>query len=161
VTATLVALVLVRAAAGYGAARRRLAALVVDVADDGLHVETAREAWTIERARVARIVEVDGRLGGLRVESLPDPRSGEVFEAQIPRGGEGYGEVRARLDAWRLVERRGRRGPAVRFAIGALVVAGIFFVPFVLEDFVARSKVLAAALVAGMWLVTRLVLRGR
>jgi hypothetical protein len=161
VAATLVALVAVRAAVGYGDARRKLAALVVTVGDEAIHAETARDRWTVDRARVGRIVEVDGRLGGLRVESLPDPRSGEVLEIQIPRGGEGYADVRARLDVWRLVERRGRRGPAVRFAVGALVVAAIFFVPFVLEDFVARSKVLAAALVAGMWVVTRLVLRGR
>jgi hypothetical protein len=161
VAATVVALVAVRAAVGYGAARRRLAALVLDVDDDELRVETARDRWTLARASVARIVEVDGRLGGLRVESLPDARTGEVLEALIPRGGEGYAEVRARLDAWRAVERRGRRGPAVRFAVGALVVLAIFFVPFVLEDFVARSKVLAAALVAGMWIVTRLALRGR
>jgi hypothetical protein len=161
VAGAVVALVAVRAAVGYGATRRKLAALVIAVGDDAIHAETARDGWTIERARVARIVEVDGRLGGLRVESVPDPRSGEVLEVQVPRGGETYAEVRARLDAWRVVERRGRRGPAVRFAVGALVVAGIFFVPFVLDDFVARSRVLAAALVAGMWLVTRLALRGR
>jgi hypothetical protein len=49
----------------------------------------------------------------------------------------------------------------MRVAVGVAVVAAIFFVPFLLEDFVARSKLVAAALVAGMWLVTRVVLRGR
>jgi hypothetical protein len=46
-------------------------------------------------------------------------------------------------------------------AMGVAVVGAIFFVPFLLEDFVARSKLVAAALVAGMWLVMRVVMRGR
>jgi hypothetical protein len=131
------------------------------VSDEDIHVENVRDGYSIPRSRVARIVEVDGSLGGLRVESLPDPRSGVVFEAHVPRGGDGYNDVRARLESLRTLERRGRRGPAVRVGVGAAVVAAIFFVPFLLEDFVARSKLVAAALVAGMWLVTRLVMRGR
>jgi hypothetical protein len=59
------------------------------------------------------------------------------------------------------IERRGRRGPAMRVAMGVAVVAAIFFVPFLLEDFVARSKLVAVGLVAGMWLVMRVALRGR
>ena len=161
VAAALGVLVVVRAVVGYGRARRKLGALTVTVSDEDVHVETTGDGYSIPRDRVARIVEIDGALGGLRVESEPDPRSGVVFEAQIPRGGAGYAEVRARLEAWRPLERRGRRGPAVRLAVGFLVVAGIFFVPFLLDDFVARSKVVAAALVAGMWLALRLALRRR
>jgi hypothetical protein len=161
VVAVLVALVGTRAVLGYSSTGRKLRSLVVTVSDEDLHVENLRDGYAIARDRVALIVEVDGSLGGLRVESLPDARSGVVFEAQIPRGGEGYADVRARLEAWRPIERRGRRGPAIRVAMGAAVVAGIFFVPFLLEDFVARSKLVAAGLVAGMWLVMRLVMRGR
>lgn len=79
----------------------------------------------------------------------------------VPRGGEGYAEVRAGLEAWGKVERRGRRGRAMRLGVAALVVAGIFFLPFLLEDFVARSRILAAGLVAGMWIAMRMALRGR
>jgi hypothetical protein len=161
VAAVLVALVATRAALGYSSTRRKLRSLVVTVGDDDIHVENVRDGYSIARPRVARIVEVDGSLGGLRVESLPDPRSGVVFEAHVPRGGPGYTDVRARLESWTTVERRGRRGPAMRVAVGVAVVAAIFFVPFLLEDFVARSKLVAAALVAGMWLVMRVVLRGR
>ena len=161
VAAVLVVLVVVRAAVGYARLRRKLRALIVTVSDGDIHVETSSEGYSIARARVARIVEVEGRLGGMRVESVPDERTGVVYEASVPRGGAGYADVRALLESWGPVERRGRRGPAVRLAIGALVVAAIFFVPFLLEDFVARSKVVAAGLVAAMWLVMRAALRRR
>jgi hypothetical protein len=160
VVACLVALVVTRASAGYSSARRKLRALVVTLSENDIHVASTRDGYAILRARVARIVEIDGSLGGLRVESYPDAR-GVVFEARVPRGGEGYAEVRARLESWRTIERRGRRAPRVRVALGALVVAGIFFVPFLLDDFVAHSKLVAAGLVTAMWLVMRVVTRGR
>jgi hypothetical protein len=161
IVAAIVALVVVRATAGWAAARRTLAKLVVTVSEDDVRVEGVREGWSIPRSRVARMLEVAGALGGLRVESLPDPRSGVVFVADFPRGGAGFADVRARLETWGTVVRRGRRGPAVRVAVGVLVVAAIFFVPFLLEDVVARSRWIAAALVAGMWLVMRAALRVR
>jgi hypothetical protein len=160
VVGALVALVAARAGAGYASTRRKLRALIVTVSDEDIRVASTRDSFAIPRARVGRIVEVDGSLGGLRVESQRDAR-GVLFEARVPRGGEGYADVRARLASWRAIERRGRRGPRVRIAMAALVVGGIFFVPFLLEDFVARSKLVAAGLVAGMWLVMRTVLRGR
>jgi hypothetical protein len=147
-----------RAVVGYGAVHRRLRALVVVVDDDDIRVEAARDALGIRRASVARIVEVEGALGGLRVESAPDPRSGVVSVVRVPRGGEAFGEVRASLERWRPLERRGRRGPAMRFVLGATVVAAIFFVPFLLDDFVGRSKFVAAGLVLAMWLVMRAVM---
>jgi hypothetical protein len=158
VAVVLVTLVVVRAAVGYGAARRRLRALVVLVTEDDIRVETARDSYAIERTRAARIVEVGGALGGLRVESAPDPRGGGVSVVHVPRGGEAFGELRTCLARWGPIERRGRRGPLVRLAVGAVVVAGIFFVPFLLDDFVARSRIAAAGLVVGMWLVMRVVI---
>jgi hypothetical protein len=156
----LVALVATRAGVGYASARRKLRALVVTLSEDDIHVASTRDGYAIASARVARIVEIGGSLGGLRVESYPDQR-GIVFEARVPAGGEGYAEVRARLESWRTIERRGRRAPGMRLAMGALVVAAIVFVPFLLDDFVARSKLVAAGLVAVMWLVMRGVTRGR
>jgi hypothetical protein len=158
IAAVLMALVIVRAAIGFGAARRRLRALVVTMTDDDIRVETTRNADAIERTAVARIVEIEGALGGLRVESAPDPRGGAVTVVHVPRGGEAFGELRARLERWVPIERRSRRGPAVRVAVGTVVVVGIFFVPFLLDDFVARSKVVAAGLVVGMWLVIRTIM---
>jgi len=161
VVAFLVALVAVRALVGYGTARRRLAALKVTVDDASIRVDGPRDGWSIPRDRVARIVEIDGSLGGVRVESVPDPRSGVVFVVDVPRGGAGWADVRAAVEQWRPIERRSRRGPAVRLLVGALVVGGIFFLPFLLDDFVARSKIVAAGLVAATWIAMRLALRGR
>ncbi len=156
---SLAGLVAVRAGVGYRASSRRLSALVIDVDEDRIDARAGRDACSIERVRVARIVEIAGSLGGLRVESEPDPRTGLVSVVRVPRGGDAFGEVRAILEGWRPIDRSGRRGPAARVALGALVVAAIFFLPFLLDDFVARSKVLAAGLVIAMWLVVRKVLR--
>jgi hypothetical protein len=161
VAIALVALVLVRAGVAHGPSRRSLRGLVVAVGEDDIRVESTRDGPAVERAKLARIVEVEGPLGGLRVESRPDQTSGLVSIVNVPRGGEAYGEVRARLEQWRAPERRGRRGPAMRLAIGAVVVAAIFFVPFLLDDFVARSRFVAAGLIVALWVVMRAVLRKR
>ena len=161
VVAALVALVGVRAVVGYRAARRRLAAMLVTVDGAAIRVEGARGGWEIARGNVARILEIAGSLGGLRVESWPDPRSGTVFVVDVPRGGAGWAEARVAVEALGPIERRSRRGPVVRFAMGALVVAGIFFLPFILDDFAARSKLVAASLVAAAWVAMRVAMRGR
>lgn len=161
VLAALAALLAVRAVVGYRTSRRRLRSLSVTVDDAAIRVETTDDGFAIERGRVARIVEVDGALGGVRVESQPDARTGEVFVAEVPRGGSGFADVRARLESWHAIDRRGRRGPAMRIALAVLVVAGIFFLPFLLEDFVIRSRGLALALVLVMWAALRWTLRPR
>jgi hypothetical protein len=155
----LAALVALRLAVGYQAARRRLVAMVVTLGEGEILLETARETTSIDRARVASIVEVEGDLGGLRVESCADPTTGVVSVVHVPRGGESFGEVRAQLEKWQTPARRGRRGLWARLALGVAVVTGIFFAPFLFDDFVGRSKLVAAFLVVGMWLSMRWVLR--
>jgi hypothetical protein len=161
VAAAIGALVVVRTVSHYQTARRRLASLQVTLDDDAIVTETPGETLTIQRERVARILEIDGELGGVRVESTPDPGSGVVLVANVPRGGDGFGDVRARLEQWRAIDRRPRLGVGVRLLFGAGVVAAVFFLPFLLDDFVARSKVVAAALVVLAWAVTRWAMRGR
>jgi hypothetical protein len=160
-TAAVGTLLVVRTAAQYSTTRRRLMALEVTLDDDGIATATSSDTLSIPRARVARIAEVDGMLGGLRVESEPDPRTGVVLVATVPRGGERFGEVRAALEQWRPLDRRARLGPGVRVLSGAAVVAAVFFLPFVMDDLVARSKVLPAVLVLLAWAVTRWTMRGR
>ena len=155
------ALVAARTASQYSTTKRRLGALRVTLDDDGISTETPSDTLTIDRARVARIVEIDGSLGGLRVESQPDPGTGLVLVASVPRGGERFGDVRAALEQWRAIERRPRLGPGVRVLFGAGVVAAVFFLPFLLDDFVERSRVVAAVLVVIAWAVTRWTMRGR
>jgi hypothetical protein len=154
-------LFVVRAGSQYSTARRRLAALRITVDDEVIVTETARDALTIPRAEVERIVEIAGSLGGLRVEARPDRRTGVVLVATVPRGGENFGDVRAGLEAWRPIERRRRLGRGVRILLGAGVVAAVFFLPFLLDDLVGRSKAVAAALVLLAWVITRWVMRGR
>jgi hypothetical protein len=159
VAVALGALVVVRAVTQYASASRRLAALRVTVDDDAVATETPSDRLSIARARVARILEVDGALGGVRVESVPD-ENGVVVVASVPRGGEGFGDVRAGLEQWRSIERRPRLGRGVRLLFGAGIVAAIFFLPFLLDDF-ARSRPVAALLVLMAWAVTRWTMRGR
>lgn len=156
--AALVALTVTRAIVAYSGLRRRLRALVFTLDDGLLSADSPQASESLPRDRVRRIVEVDGALGGLRVRS--DPAAREVVEIRIPRGGEGYAEVRAQLETWHAVERRGRRGLAVRLAMGVLVVAAIFFLPFLLDDFVSNSRWIAAALVGAAWLAVRSAMRG-
>jgi hypothetical protein len=161
VAVALVALVVVRTIVQYGTTKRRLVSLLVTVSDDAIVAETPAEVLTIARARVARVVEVDGPLGGIRVESAPDGATGVVLVASVPRGGDGFGEVRAHLELWRAIERRTRRGAGVRLLLGVAVVGALFFLPFVLDDFVARSKLLASSLVLVTWAAIRWTMRGR
>jgi hypothetical protein len=49
----------------------------------------------------------------------------------------------------------------MRVLSGVAVVAAVFFLPFVLDDLVTRSKVLPAVLVLLAWAVTRWTMRGR
>jgi hypothetical protein len=104
------------------------------------------------------VIEVTGSLGGLRVESAPDAR-GEVTVVDIPRGGEAWAEARATIARWGRLEGRSRRGLAVRVGAALAVVAGMFFLPFLFEDFVARSRIAAAVVVVGSWVAVRAAMR--
>jgi hypothetical protein len=152
-------LVVARAAVQFGQARRRLGALRITLDDEAIAAHSARGVVRILRTNVASIVDVEGPLGGLRVASRPDARG--TLVVSVPRGGEGFGDVRAELERWIAVERRGRRGPVVRVAIGLGVVAAVFFLPFVFEDVVARSQMVSGLLVAFTWIAMRWALRSR
>ena len=154
-------LVTVRAAVQYSTAKRRLGALRIVVDDQGIATRTARQSYSIARARVARIVEIDGALGGLRVESEPEGGNGTVLVVSVPRGGDAFAEVRARLEQWHAIERRRRSGPARRVLLGALVVGAIFFLPFVLDDLAPRSNLMIGVFVLVAWLAMRAALRSR
>jgi hypothetical protein len=161
VGAALAALVVVRAFVQYGASQRRLRSLRVLVDEDSITTSTRRESHVIRRADVGRIVEIDGPLGGLRVEPRRDPVGGVGPSATVPRGGPGFGELRAALERWRPIDRRGRRGPAMRIGIVVAVVGGVFFLPFFLDDVVLRSHWLAPLSVVMVWAAMRWAMRAR
>jgi hypothetical protein len=157
--AALGALALARGAASYARLGRRLRAFRVAVDEDELTVRTVSAELRVRRDAIVRVTELEGALGGLRVMLRDDGDDAIPERIDIPRGGASYGELRARLASWRPIERAPRRGFVARFAIGAAVVAGIFFLPFVFEDFVVRSKIVAIALVLALWLVARFMTR--
>ncbi len=64
VAAAVGALIVARTASQYATTRRRLAALEVTLDDDGIATATSSDMLTVPRARIARIAEVDGVLGG-------------------------------------------------------------------------------------------------
>jgi hypothetical protein len=161
VGAALTALVLVRAFVQYGASRQRLRSLRVLVDAESITTTMRRDTQVIRRGEVGRIVEIDGWLGGLRVEPRRDPSGALGPSVTVPRGGPGFGELRAALERWRPVERRGRRGPGLRIVTAVGIVAGVFFLPFLLDDVVLRSRWIAPVSVVLIWSAMRWAMRGR
>jgi hypothetical protein len=151
------ALVCVRAFVEARRLRRRLERLRVVAGADELRIETEAGTTRVPRAAIARAVEIDGLLGGVRLELRDLDDAPERVD--LPRGGEAFGALRARIASWTPVERAPRRGRAARIAIGVVVIAAIFFLPFILEDFFGRSKPAALALVLGLWIALRLLAR--
>jgi hypothetical protein len=160
VAGALVVLAAVRAALVHARLLRRLQRFEVTLDGDVLAVDTATARLSAPRAAVKRVVELGGALGGLRIElaTEKDPRLPDRID--VPRGGEGFGELRAALEAWCGVERAKRRGRLLWIAVGFLVVAVIFFLPFALDD-AARSRWVALAVVLGAWIVLRLLVQRR
>lgn len=161
--AVIAAMVLLAAAqgiAGYRRVGRALRSFTARLTPAGLEVRTHAIEATAQREAIQRVVEIDGRFGGLRVELEPSKIGEEDPERlDIPRGGERFGDLRAALEAWCGVQRAPRRGRAVRVGVGVLVVAAIFFLPFVMGGLVERSKPLALGLVLGLWVALRFVVR--
>jgi len=155
----LCALAIARGVASYLRLRRRLRAFRVTIEDGALCVKTASAELRVRREAVAKVTELEGALGGMRVMLRDDGDDTLPERVDIPRGGAAYATLRAELSAWCAIERQPRRGVVARLVIGAAVVAAIFFLPFFFEDFVVRSKGLALALVLAMWLAARLVTR--
>ena len=173
VSAALAGLSALRGVLAYRRLVRRLRHFEVTVSEDALTVETRTARFTAPRARIARIVELPGRFGGLRLiiskltispkDADVQPNRDEVPErVDIPRGGERFGDVRAALEGWCAITRARRLGRVVWVAIVGLVVGGVFFLPFFFEAALAgRSRLVAIALVLGLWFVLRFVIRRR
>lgn len=158
------ALVVLRSVAQHSRRVSLLRALVVTIEGDALAVDARREKRLIfPRGDVERIQEMEGALGGLRVHLAPRGDAPTVFD--IPRGGRHFGDLRAELETWRPLERSGRRSKWMRVGYVVAVVAGIFFIPFLLDDILGLSRVsarmFASALVMLVWFVARAITRRR
>jgi hypothetical protein len=131
-----------RASVAYARAKRRLTALAIDTDEEDLVVTTPQGATRIPISAIARVIEIDGVYGGLRVELVG---RAEPSRFDVPRGGDLFGELRSWLSSRVTVERAPRRGLVARVALAAGVVLALFFVPFVVAD--ARGSRVAVALV--------------
>lgn len=140
-----------------------LSALQVTQEEDVLVVRTRSGVHRIPRASIERVRDIPGALGGLRVELADGWDGGEDSPAyvDVPRGGEGWAELRAGLDRWRAIEPPRRMAARVRVAVGVAVVLLLFFAPFFLDDVFGASKPGAIAAVIAVWVVLRLALSRR
>ena len=159
IAALVLVLGVVRGVLGYRGTARRLGALAVALDPESLSIRTVRDALRIVPTDVTRIVDVDGPLGGLRLEL----RESDDLPARIdlPRGGARFADLRAALAIWRPIDRTPRRRRITRFAFGVMVVLGIFFMPFFVDDVVGRSRIAACAMIVALWAVMRAVLSRR
>jgi hypothetical protein len=131
-----------RATLEYTRAKKRLAALAIEADGEELVVRTPRGETRVAVAAIARVIEIDGAYGGLRVELSPGSQPSRF---DVPRGGDGFGELRTWLSSRAPIERAPRRGPVARVALVGAVVLALFFVPFVVAD--ARGSRVAVVIV--------------
>lgn len=164
VAAAAAVLVGVRAWLGYRRIHRHLSAFTVEVDQGELVVHThASGTRHVPRNLVERIAEIDGELGGLRLDLAEgwDGGKGEAAYLDIPRGGDGFGDLREALSDWREIERPARRSRVLRWVIPAVVVVGLFFLPFVVDDLVRRSPLVAFGLVLVAYVAVRQAVSAR
>lgn len=150
----LVLLAVARGVAEYARVVRRLVRFAVTADDTGLHVVSGAADLVVAWEEVTAAREIGGALGGVRVETNDEGR------IDVPRGGEGFGELRSEIAAHVPLGRARRRGLVARVVLGAAVILGMFFVPFAVDDLAGRSRVAAVLTVAVVWAIL-LAWRGR
>ena len=161
--ALLVVLALARAWTSQKRLRRHLKHFVVEVGPLDVVIGTLGGEHRVPRPAIERIREIPGVLGGLRLDLAQgwDGKDDSPEVVDVPRGGQGFAELRAALEDVRPLEpsKRGRR--ELRIALFVVVVVSIFFVPFVLDMIGGQSRLVALAVVLGVWVGMRLLLRPR
>jgi hypothetical protein len=156
IASLILALGAVRGVVGYRSVVRRLRSFEASVDAGALWITSSRARVRVPLEAVARIVEIDGRLGGLRIEVTPAPDL--PVRIDVPRGGERFADLKNALAACRPIERAPRRRRASRVVFGALIVLAIFFAPFVVDDLGARSRVAACVVILALWVAMRAAL---
>ncbi len=151
--------------AGYTLSRmkRHLRAFTVRLEDMTLVVRTFRGLYELPPTAITALREVPGVLGGLELDLAPgwDGRRDSPEVVDIPRGGEGFGDLRAGLERMRPLEPPRHLSRVVRALLVVFVVVALFFLPFVLDAARGTSRLFAIAIVLAFWVVMRMVLRRR
>lgn len=161
ISVVLVLLLTVRAIAGYGKTRRRLNAFRVGAHVDHLEFETFSEKLTVPRSAIERITEITGPLGGLRIELQANAHPAGISRFDVPRDGPLFAVLRARLQSWAPLVSSRRKTRSVRVGLGIAAILAFFFLPFVIDDVLSRSRPLPCLLVLALWLLLRFLLRAR
>lgn len=161
--ALLVVLALVRAWTTLKRLKRHLKQFVVEVGPLDVLIGTLRGEHRVPRPAIERIREIPGVLGGLRLDLMQgwDGKDDSPELVDVPRGGEGFSELRAALEDIRPLEapKRGRR--ELRIVLFVVVIASIFFVPFILDMIGGQSRLIALGVVLAVWVGMRILLRPR
>jgi hypothetical protein len=161
--ALLVVLAVARAWTTRQRLKRHLKQFVVEVGPLDVVIGTLRGEHRIPRPAIERIREIPGVLGGLRLDLMEgwDGKDDSPELVDVPRGGEGFAELRSALEEVRPLEapKRGRR--QLRIAVFVVVIVSIFFVPFALDLIGGQSRLIALAVVLAVWVGMRVLLRPR
>ena len=161
--ALLVVLALARAWTTQKRLKRHLKQFVVEVGPLDVVIGTLRGEHRVPRPAIERIREIPGVLGGLRLDLAQgwDGKDDSPEIVDVPRGGEGFSDLRAALEDIRPLEapKRGRR--ELRIVLFVVVIVSIFFVPFILDMIGGQSRLIALAVVLAVWVGMRILLRPR
>ncbi|HEX7602001.1 MAG TPA: hypothetical protein VF316_10365 [Polyangiaceae bacterium] len=161
--ALLVVLALARAWTTQKRLKRHLKQFVVEVGPLDVVIGTLRGEHRVPRPAIERIREIPGVLGGLRLDLAQgwDGKDDSPEIVDVPRGGDGFSELRTALEDIRPLEapKRGRR--ELRIVLFVVVIVSIFFVPFILDMIGGQSRLIALAVVLAVWVGMRILLRPR
>lgn len=161
--ALLVVLALARAWTTQKRLKRHLEQFVVEVGPLDVVIGTLRGEHRVPRPAIERIREIPGVLGGLRLDLAQgwDGKDDSPEIVDVPRGGDGFSDLRAALEDIRPLEasKRGRR--ELRIVLFVVVIVSIFFVPFILDMIGGQSRLIALAVVLAVWVGMRILLRPR
>ncbi len=134
-------------------AARRLAALAIEIDGEEMTVRTIGEAVRIPASAIARVSDIGGAYGGLRIELAG---AGLPARFDVPKGGDTFADLRAWLLAHAPLTQAPRRRRVPRIALAGAVVLTLFFIPFVVAD-VRGSRVAIALLLLAAWAAMRAI----
>ncbi len=143
--------------------RRHLTRFSIDVDETDVVIKTVRGEFKVPRPAVERVREIQGFLGGLRIELAEgwDGKDESPEVVDVPRGGKHFAELRTALEEIRPLEPPRRMQRILRVWLIVFVVAAVFFVPFFLDLLGNGSRLAALGAVLAVWVALRILLRPR
>lgn len=142
---------------------KHLARFAVDVTELDVVITTVRGEHKVPRPAIEKVRDVPGMLGGLRLELAPgwDGKDDSAEIVDVPRGGDRFADLRTALAEIRPLEATRRMQRYGRVFLVVLIVAAVFFVPFLLDLLGNQSRLVALGVVLVVWVGLRVLLRPR